>query len=228
MARKYGKNATTKNNVLKLVEALLALADGEISVPGDKLKATFHVEWFKEDELLVSGKVQQKRNNRTQTVEKGITKEDLWVLVECLREALKLSQPKDEKQKPTEAERRANAVQDAIDCLKDLDLLDDKRKATNSPYWKFHLKLKHQTKKEENLKLIDDQWKIKFGSIAAEASHEVVVFKNKSPDWREICGQRLAEQQLTTSSFTNADGVTPQLDKVYQRLSLEYKSLFIK
>lgn len=84
MARKYGKNATTKNNVLKLVEALLALADGEIAVPGDKLKATFNVEWVKEDELLVSGKVQEKRKNRTQTVEKGITKEDLWTLVECL------------------------------------------------------------------------------------------------------------------------------------------------
>ena len=81
MARKYGKNDTTLSNVLKLVKALLALADEEIAVPGDKLKATFYVEWVKEDELLVSGKVQQKRNNRTKPDEKGITKEDLWTLV---------------------------------------------------------------------------------------------------------------------------------------------------
>ena len=72
MGRKYGKNATTKNNVLKLVEALLALADGEIAVPGDKLKATFNVEWVKEDELLVSGKIQEKRNNRTLIVDKDV------------------------------------------------------------------------------------------------------------------------------------------------------------
>lgn len=38
------------------------------------------MEWVKEDQLLVSGKIQQKRNNRTQTVEKGITKEDLWLV----------------------------------------------------------------------------------------------------------------------------------------------------
>ncbi len=221
MARKYGKNATTKNNVLKLVEALLSLADEEVSVPRDKLKATFYLEWIKEDELLVSGKVQQKRNNRIETVEKGITKEDLWVLVECLGEALKLSQPKDEKQKPTQAERKADAVQDVIDCLKDLELLDDKRKITNSPYWKFHLKLKHQTKKEENLKLVYDQWKIKFGSIAAEASPEVVVTKNKFPDWRGICGQMLAEQkQLTTNAFTNADGVSLQREEIYVPLAI--------
>ncbi len=221
MARKYGKNATTKNNVLKMVEALLTLVDGEISVPGDKLKATFHVEWFKADELLVSGKIQQKRNNRIEIVEKGTTKEDLWVLVEHLGEALKLSQPKDEKQKPTEAERRANAVQDVIDCLKDLDLLDDKRKATNNSYWKFHLKLKYQNKKEDNLKLIEDQWKIKIGSIAGEASHEVVVSKNKSPDWRGICGQMLAEQkQLTTNAFTNADGVNLQREGIYVPLAI--------
>ena len=56
-----------------------------------------------------------------------------------------------------------------------------------------------------------------------EKPTETLVSKKESLDWREICGQRLAEQQLTTSSFTNADGVTPQLDKVYQRLSLEYK-----
>ncbi len=87
MARKYGKNATTKNNVFKLVEALLALADEEIAVPGDKLKATFNVEWVKEDELLVSGKFQQKRNKQTKIVE-GITKEDLWTLVECFGKAL--------------------------------------------------------------------------------------------------------------------------------------------
>ena len=223
MARKYGKNETTLSNVLKLVKALLALADEEIAVPGDKLKATFYVEWVKEDELLVSGKVQQKRNNRTQTVEKGITKEDLWTLVECLGEALELSQPKDEKKKPTEAERKANAVQDVLDCLKELELFDDKRTATNSPYWKFHLKLKHQTaRKEENLKVIKEQWKIKIGTVTVETSRETTFISKDQPlNWQEICLQNLAQQkQLTTNPFTNAYGVTPQLDEIYVPLAI--------
>lgn len=162
MARKYGKNETTLNNVLKLVKALLALADEEIAVPGDKLKATFKVEWVKENELLVSGKVQEKRNNRTKTVEKGITKEDLWTLVESSGEALELSQVKDERKKPTEAERKSNAVQDVIDCLKHLNILfekliDGKPTVKTQGFWKFSLKLKHQTKTKENLEFITER-----------------------------------------------------------------------
>ena len=221
MARKYGKNATTKNNVLKLVEALLALADGEIAVPGDKLKATFNVEWVKEDELLVSGKIQEKRNNRTQTVDKGITKDDLWALVECFGKALELSPPKDEKNVDN-AQRRANAVQDVLDCLKELELLNDKRSAKNSPYWKFHLKLKHQTaEKKDNLEVIEEKWKVKFGSVTVEISHETPKPKEEPINWQEICRHNLAlQKELTTNLFTNANGMTPQLDGVYVPLAI--------
>jgi hypothetical protein len=52
---KYRKDEMTLGNALKVVEALLTLADEEITVPGDKLKATFKLEWVKEDELQVSG-----------------------------------------------------------------------------------------------------------------------------------------------------------------------------
>ena len=168
MARKYAKNATTKNNVLKLVKALLALADGKIAVPEDKLKATFNVEWVKEDELRVSGNIQQKRHNRTETVDKGITKDDLWALVECWGDVLELPQPKDEK-KVDRAEQKANAVQNVLDCLKDLNVLVPKHSVKNQGFWKFHLKLKHQTAKEkDNLKVIEEQWKIKIGSVTGE------------------------------------------------------------
>jgi len=220
MARKYAKNATTKNNVLKLVKALLALADGKIAVPGDKLKATFNVEWVKEDELLVSGKIQQKRHNRTQTVDKGITKDDLWALVECLGEALELPQPKDEK-KVDNTQRRGDAIQDVLDCLKDLEVLVLKPSARNQGFWKFSLKLKHQTAEEkDNLKVIEEQWKIKkIGSVTGETSHETS--KNNSLNWQAICRQNLAQQQqLTTNPFTNANGMTPQLDGVYVPLAI--------
>ncbi|MDQ2099199.1 MAG: HEAT repeat domain-containing protein [Tychonema bourrellyi B0820] len=221
MARKYGKNATTKNNVLKLVEALLALADGEIAVPGDKLKATFNVEWVKEDELLVSGKVQEKRKNRTQTVEKGITKEDLWTLVECLGEALELSQPKDE-EKVDNAQRKANAIQDILDCLKDLDILDPKPSAKTQGFWKFSLKLKHQTaRKEDNLKVIDEQWKIKIGSVTVETTRETTFISKDQPlNWQEICRQNLAEQKKFTTKEFQRHGAELQLDEIYVPLAI--------
>ncbi|MEG5018396.1 MULTISPECIES: NACHT domain-containing protein [unclassified Microcoleus] len=223
MARKYGKNATTKKNVLKLVEALLALADGEIVVPGDKLKATFNLEWVKENELLVSGKVQvqQKRNNRSQTVDKGITKDDLWALVECFGKALELSPPKDEKNVDN-AQRRGEAIQDVLDCLKDLGILVLKPSARNQGFWIFSLKLKHQTaEKKDNLKVIEEKWKIKIGSVTVEISHETPKPKEETINWQEICRQNLAQQkQLTTNPFTNANGMTPQLDGVYVPLAI--------
>ena len=222
MARKYGKNETTLTNVLKLVKALLALADGEIAVPGDKLKAAFKVEWVKEDELRVSGKVQEKRNNTTKTFEKGITKEDLWALVECFGEILELSQPKDG-EKVDNAERKANAIQDIIECLKDLNILDDKEsKSKNQGFWIFRLKLRQTVEKQENLKVIKERWQIKIGSVTVETSHETTfVSKDKQLNWQEICRQNLAQQkELTTNSFTNACGMTPQLDGVYVPLAI--------
>ncbi|VXD16848.1 NACHT domain-containing protein [Planktothrix paucivesiculata] len=40
-------------------------------------------------------------------------------------------------------------------------------------------------------------------------------------DWQEICRQNLAQQkQLTTNPFTNANGVTPQLDEIYVPLAI--------
>ncbi|MGE5660305.1 MAG: NACHT domain-containing protein [Actinomycetota bacterium] len=221
MARKYGKNETTLSNVLKLVEALLALADEEIAVPGDKLKATFKVEWVKEDELLVSGKVQEKRNNRTQTVEKGITKEDLWTLIESSGKELELSQPKDEKNKPTEAERKSNAIQDILNCLEDLDILARKPSERTKGFWKFSLKLKHQTKPEENLKFITEQWKITNGSLTVETSPETFRSEERTLNWQEICRQNLPlQKQLTTNPYTNAYGETRQLDDIYVPLAI--------
>ncbi|UNU18152.1 NACHT domain-containing protein [Microcoleus vaginatus PCC 9802] len=218
MARKYGKNATTKNNVFKLVEALLALADEEIAVPGDKLKATFNVEWVKEDELLVSGKFQQKRNKQTKIVE-GITKEDLWTLVECFGKALELSQPKDEKNVDN-AQRRGEAIQDVLDCLKDLGILILEPSARNQGFWKFSLKLDHQTKPKKNLEVIEKQWQEKIGSVTVEKTENSGGAKN-SLNWQEICRQNLAQQkQLTTNLFTNANGMTPQLDGVYVPLAI--------
>ncbi|MEG4915196.1 HEAT repeat domain-containing protein [Microcoleus sp. B7-D4] len=237
MARKYGKNATTKNNVFKLVEALLALTNGEIGVAGDKLKVTFQdngeiavsgdklkatlkLLWEKENELLVSGKFQQKLNNNKTKIVEGITKEDLCTLVECLGKALELSQPNDEKN-VNNSQRRGEAIQDVLDCLKDLGILYLKPSARNQGYWKFSLKLKNQINPKENLEVIEEKWKVKFGSVTVEISHETPKPKEEPINWQEICRQNLAhQQQLTTNPFTNACGMTPQLDGVYVPLAI--------
>jgi energy-coupling factor transporter ATP-binding protein EcfA2 len=217
---KYRKDEMTLGNALKVVEALLTLADEEITVPGDKLKATFKLEWVKEDELQVSGTVEQKRKNKIQPVEKGITKDDLWTLVECIGERLELSPSKDGMKRDS-PEKRKQAVQDVLDCLTDLKLLEDKRrhgKNDKSGYWKFHLKLKHQTKRKENLKLIQEKWKVQIGQVP---DLELETPTKKPINWREICQRNLTQQkELTTNPFTNAYGISPKLDKVYVPLAI--------
>jgi HEAT repeat protein/energy-coupling factor transporter ATP-binding protein EcfA2 len=218
---KYRKDKITLGNALKVVEALLILADEEITVPGDKLKATFKLEWVKEDELQVSGTVEQKRKNKIQPVEKGITKDDLWTLVECIGETLELSPSKDGMKRDS-PEKRKQAVQDVLDCLTDLKLLEDKRphgKNDKSGYWKFHLKLKHQTAdKKDNLKVIKEKWDDNIGSFP---DLELATTTKNPIDWREICQRNLAQQkELTTNPFTNANGISPKLDKVYVPLAI--------
>ena len=217
---KYRKDKITLGNVLKVVEALLTLADEEISIPGDKLKATFKLEWVKEDELQVSGKVEEKRRNKIQTSEKGITKDDLWTLTEWIGKTLEISPSLDGTKKDS-PEKKKQAVQDVLDCLTDLKLLEDKRphgKNDKSGYWKFHLKLKHQTKRKENLKLIQEKWKDEIGQVP---DWKLETPTKKPIDWREICQRNLAQQkELTTNPFTNAYGIAPKLDKVYVPLAI--------
>ncbi|KOR38534.1 hypothetical protein AM228_00695 [Planktothricoides sp. SR001] len=57
MSRKYGNHEITRGNVLKFVEAILALAYGEISIAEDRLENTFKIEWLRKDanQLFISG-----------------------------------------------------------------------------------------------------------------------------------------------------------------------------
>ncbi|MEC4853764.1 MAG: NACHT domain-containing protein, partial [Jaaginema sp. PMC 1079.18] len=191
MGRKYGKNATTKNNVLKLVEVLLTLADEEeVTIPPDKLKVNLQVKWVTENQIEVSGTVQQKRGKRTKIVDKGITKEDLWTLAECLEKCLDLPKPKD-KTKVDYGEQRKNAVQDVFDCLKHLGVFEDKRQVTNSRYWKFCLKLQNEYAGKDNLQVIEEAWQLKFG---AEAEPDTPIPPPQTLDWRQICQNLLDEE----------------------------------
>ncbi|MDL5046820.1 NACHT domain-containing protein, partial [Oscillatoria amoena NRMC-F 0135] len=153
-SRKYGKSAEDLQDRLDFVAALLALADEEITIPPDPLKAQFKLEWVKEDELRVSGILEQKqRNGQIKRIEKGITKKELGVLLETYR------------QKPILEAARDELIQNALACLRDLGILKEHESAKNQGYWKFSLCLKHQTKREENLQVIRDKWKEAFGKL---------------------------------------------------------------
>jgi hypothetical protein len=135
MTTKYGKNVTTLNNVKKLVKTLLVLADGEnpvpnnglqvrfdeeeneVSVSEDKLQVMVCLKWVTENQLQISGKVPQKPNNKL--VPKGVKKSDLWTLLECLGEKLELPDPKTREETTSEQDRRNQALQGILDCLRD-------------------------------------------------------------------------------------------------------------
>ncbi|MEB3831332.1 HEAT repeat domain-containing protein, partial [Phormidium sp. CCY1219] len=153
-SRKYGESADDLQDRLDFVAALLALADEEITIPPDPLKAQFNLEWVKADELRVSGILEQKqRNGQIKRIEKGITKKELGVLLETYR------------RNPILEAARDKLIQNALDCLRDLGILKEHESAKNQGYWKFSLCLKHQTKREENLQVIRDKWKESFGNL---------------------------------------------------------------
>lgn len=154
-SRNYGESADDLQDRLDLVAALLALADEEITIPSDSLKAQFKLEWVKENELRVSGTIEQKRRNRqSKQTEKGITQDDLGVLLETYRQGEIL------------AAARKEIIQNALCCLRDLEILQEHQSAKNQGYWKFSLCLKHQTaKREDNLQVIKDKWQEAFGQL---------------------------------------------------------------
>lgn len=182
---KYGENVTTLNNIKKLVKTLLVLADGEmpntsvsnhglevifdedndeVFVSGGKLQVKVWLKWVKANQLQISGKVPQKPNNNLK--EKGVKKSDLLTLLECSGENLELPPPKTKEEKTPEQDRKNQAIQGVLECLKDLKILEDKSPNKNQGYWIVVLTLDHQTKKiADNLKYIEAKFTDKFPSV---------------------------------------------------------------
>jgi len=150
-SRKYGESADDLKDRLDFVAALLALWDKKITLPPDKLKTQFKLEWPKINELRVSGTVEGKSE------ETGIKQDDLGILLETYR------------QEKIMVAARKQIVQDAISCLRDLGILrEDKENPgnKNQGYWKFFLCLHHEmATKEKNLQVIKDKWKEAFGEL---------------------------------------------------------------
>ena len=138
MSRKYAKNEITRGNVLRFVDALLALAYGEIILAEDKLETTFKIEWVGKDanHLFVSGEtwiVTSKRTGRKKKREFGTTKNDLWILMKEYRQyetALRL--PKNQDNTPVNYNnKQPQAFQDIFSCLTDLGIFKYDQKHKN-------------------------------------------------------------------------------------------------
>ncbi|MEA5467274.1 NACHT domain-containing protein [Spirulina sp. 06S082] len=156
-SRNYGESTDDLQDRLDFVASLLALADEKIEISPDKeLKAQFKLEWVKENELRVSGTVEQQkqRNGQRKPIEKGITKKDLGILLETYCN-INISK-----------KAREVTIQNALDCLRDLEILQEHPSAKNQGFWQFSLFLKHQTaSRKENLDVIRDAWREKFGKL---------------------------------------------------------------
>ncbi|OCR02475.1 hypothetical protein BCD67_00880 [Oscillatoriales cyanobacterium USR001] len=117
--------------------------------------------------------------------------------------------------------------------LKDfLQILEDNRAETQGKEeWHFTLKLWSKDK-EKNLEQFEIEWERKrpekskqqeetLRETVVETFQAISLPKDEGINWQEICRQNLAQQkQLTTNPFTNANGVTPQLDEIYVPLAI--------
>ena len=124
MARNISWDESVKQNVLKLVEALLSQADDELD--DLKLKAVVDVKWVTETKLRVTGKEKQTKRKREQTVDVGTKKEHLVTLIKQSGKSLNLPKQKEESGS-SQQERELEAVQTILDCFKELEVREDEK-----------------------------------------------------------------------------------------------------
>jgi hypothetical protein len=127
--RNIGWNESVEQNVLSLVEALLSQADDELD--DLELKAVVDVTWVTENKLRVTGKeVKQASGKKARVVEVGTKQEHLVKLIKQSGKSLKLPKQKEESGS-TQQDRKLQAVQTALDCLKELRVREDEKSAKN-------------------------------------------------------------------------------------------------
>ena len=213
--RKFGKkDQTHKNNLLKLVKALLSLAKGELTLEDSQLAAAVKVEWVSEKTLRVNGEYKKKTRTGKEQLKRGTTKQALWQLVEKTDNALELPQRQQENSLSNTEKRQAEVVQDAIYYLEDLAVLKDERpeNTKNTKYWIFSLTLKHKNASiEENLGVI----KQKLGLETSPAAQETEFLEKPGfcLDWQDCCCQMLPTA-LSTNPLLFGDGVILTIDDI--------------
>jgi HEAT repeat protein/energy-coupling factor transporter ATP-binding protein EcfA2 len=165
-------------NVLSLVEALIELSEQ----PLDDSKPFLWVEW-RENKLRVTGYKTQPKGKRNTTSEFGTKKENLLNQIKDAGKNLQLSSKIKE----------SDEIQYVLDCLKELGVREDEESAKNQGYWKFSLKLKHQTAtREENLEVVKQKWREHPETKSKKTLGESTT--DNGIDWREVFHNKLENQ----------------------------------
>jgi HEAT repeat protein/signal recognition particle GTPase len=222
---KFGREEHFKQNVLKLVKALLLLASPDFTLDDSELKAAVQVEWISENTLKVSGEY-KKKNKRGEQVVPGITKQALWQLAEKTGNPLELPKRKWENSPPNLEKQKQEVVRGAIYYLEELGVLQDKypknnpNKRPNTPPSSFTLSLKHKNISiDENLDVVRQKLQLEISPQTTDKSIDY---------WRDICGNCLEKQkQLTTNSLMmltkamvfNLDDIDVDLELVERKKS---------
>ncbi|WP_293347787.1 MULTISPECIES: HEAT repeat domain-containing protein [unclassified Microcoleus] len=215
---KFGREEHFKQNVLKLVKALLLLASPDFTLDDSELKAAVQVEWISENTLKVSGEY-KKKNKRGEQVVPGITKQALWQLAEKTGNPLELPKREWENSPSILEKRKQEVVRGAIYYLEDLGVLQDKHpknnpnKRPNTPPSRFTLSLKHKNISiDENLDVVRQKLQLEISPQTTDKSIDY---------WRDICGNRLEKQkQLTTNRLVLAKAMVFNLDDIDVDLEL--------
>jgi hypothetical protein len=221
MRTKLGWGESDKGNVLGLVEALLAIGEGELELDDSELKTAVQVKWESACKLRVTGKIKRKTGKREQTVEVGTTLKDLVKLVEKFGKSLEL--PKRQRGAGrSKEEREADAVQNVIDYLKALGVLDenDKNPGKNKGYRKFTFTLKHQTATlEENCRWIEQKWNehTQQNSPSQATSNSET---EEGINWHHVCRKMLEKQRETLRRAITGRHLGHEAKNVYVKLGL--------
>ncbi|MHC5928618.1 NACHT domain-containing protein, partial [Nostoc sp.] len=200
MSRNIRGDESVLENVLTLVEALLQLSEEQDC----ESKLPLCVVW-EADKLQITGyEIKKTTGNRSKTTEVGTKKEYLLKQIKDAHKSLKLPRQKAESN-VSQKERELDELQTALDWLEKLGVREDQKSAKSQGYWKFTLRLKHQTATiKDNLEVVKQKWEEYQKANLKETFQEQTT--DNSLDWQDICGAMLEKhKRLTTNELLFAD-----------------------
>ncbi|MFP4577774.1 MAG: NACHT domain-containing protein, partial [Coleofasciculus sp.] len=211
----FGKSELHQNNVLRLVKALLLLAQENSKLEDSQLSTAVQAKWVQDakNRLEVTGEDKRKTRTGKEKLEKGTTKQALWQLVEKTVTPLELPPRQGDKSSRTKQERQDYVLKSVFEYLEELGVFKDERPENkrNTRYWIFTLTLKDKDASlEDNLEIV----KQKLG-LETSSSTDISI------DWRTICRTKLEKQkQLTTNRLMRADEMLFDINQICVDLAL--------
>ncbi|MEW6491429.1 MAG: hypothetical protein AB1589_02600, partial [Cyanobacteriota bacterium] len=211
--RNFGKGEPHLSNVLRLVKALLLLAENKLKLDDSQIKAAVKVEWVADNKLLVTGEYQEKIRTGKEKLESGTNQQALWQLCEKTDTPLKLPQRRCEDTSRTEQERQGDVVRNALNYLDYLGVWKDERPENkrinrNTRSRIFTLTLKHKDASlEENLGVVKQKLGLETSPSTEDAGALPLSF------WQDCC-RKMLPTELSINPLLDGDGVRLSLEDI--------------